>query len=190
MNEKRRGLKGLWKDLGTQKLIFLLAAGLLLAVAALPAGKEGGQEEPANEPAPEGKLTQEDYEKQVEKRLEKLLSQIEGAGQVEVMVTWKTTSEQIVKSDTSREESLVRETDASGGVRNNADTSESSQTVMAGSGSAAQPFVVGEILPKVEGVVVACEGGDRASVRSEISAALQALFDIELHKIKVCKMAS
>ncbi len=50
--------------------------------------------------------------------------------------------------------------------------------------------MLGERMPQVEGVVVACEGGDRASVQAEISAAVQALFDLEPHKIKVCKMAS
>ena len=84
----------------------------------------------------------------------------------------------------------MRETDANGGVRNNSDVSESSQTVLTGGAGASEPLIIGETMPKIEGVVVACEGGDRASVRSEISAALQALFDIDLHKIKVCKMAS
>lgn len=189
MSEKRGSLKSFWKDLGTQKLVFLLAAGLLLAVIALPSGREDSRTEPAPETSSQD-MTLEEYEKQLEKRLTKLLSQIEGAGQVEVMVTLKTSSEQIVRSDTSRQESLVRETDASGGVRDNSDVSESSQTVMTGGGSGQEPFVVGEIMPQIEGVAVACEGGDRASVRSEISAVIQALFGLEPHKIKVCKMAS
>lgn len=190
MSEVRGSWKRFWKDLGTQKLILLLAAGLLLVVVAWPSGEKDSQTEPAAETGAAGETTAEEYERQLEKRLAKLLTQIEGAGQVEVMVTLKASAQQIVKSDTVRQESQVRETDASGGVRNNSDISESSQTVMTGSGSAAVPFVVGESMPEIEGVVVACEGGDRASVRSEISAAIQALFDIELHKIKVCKMAS
>ncbi len=190
MSEKRGSLTKLWKDLGTQRWIVLLAAGLLLAVIVWPPGEKDGPAQTAPETGAAGEASAENYEKQLEKRLVKLLSQIEGAGQVEVMVTLKESSEQIVKSDTTRQESLVRETDASGGVRDNSDVSESSQTVLTGSGGALEPLIIGETRPKGEGVVVACEGGDRASVRSEISAAIQALFDIDLHKIKVCKMAS
>ena len=189
MSEKRGSLIKFWKDLGTQRWMALLAAGLLLALIVWPSDPKDGQT-PAPPETNAAGGTMENYEKEIEKRLVKLLSQIDGAGQVEVMVTLKASSEQIVKSDTTRQESLVRETDANGGVRNNSDVSESSQTVLTGGAGASEPLIIGETMPKIEGVVVACEGGDRASVRSEISAALQALFDIDLHKIKVCKMAS
>ena len=130
------------------------------------------------------------YEEELEKRLVQILSQIEGAGQVQVMVTVKRSSELILQSDTSWEESVVRETDSQGGVRDNAEVRQDSQTVLTGGSGTSQPYVVGEIMPQVEGVVVACQGGDRASVQAEISAAIQALFDLQPHKIKVCKMAS
>ena len=70
------------------------------------------------------------------------------------------------------------------------DFGECSLTVLSGTNGRSEPYVLGERMPQVEGVVVACEGGDRASVQAEISAAVQALFDLEPHKIKVCKMAS
>ncbi len=130
------------------------------------------------------------YEMELEVRLVQLLRQIDGAGEVEVMVTVSRSSERILQSDTSREESVVQETDAQGGIRNNTSLREESQTVLVGGSGTAQPYVVGEIMPQVEGVVVACEGGDRPSIQAEISAAVQALFDLQPHKIKVCKMAS
>lgn len=186
--------KDFWKDLGTRRWMFLLAAGLLIVVVFVPVGerKENGQGETDSgmEEKDQTGGGINDYEKKLEKRLTELLSQVEGAGRVEVMVTLKTTSEQMVLSDYSRQKNLVRETDSQGGVRNNSDVSEKRETVLTGGSASQQPFVTGEVMPQVEGVVVACEGGDRASVRAEISAAVQALFDIEVHKIKVCKMAS
>lgn len=131
-----------------------------------------------------------EYERKPEKRLTEILSQVEGAGQVKVMLTLKTSSEQMLQSDTSRQEKIVQETDAQGGIRDNAEQSENSKTVLAGRSGSAEPYVVGERMPRVEGVVVACEGGDRPLIQAEISAAIQALFDLQPHKIKVCKMAS
>lgn len=130
------------------------------------------------------------YEEELEKRLIQILSRIDGAGQVQVMVTVSRSAELILQSDTSREESTVKETDSQGGSRDNAEFREENQTVLIGGSNTSQPYVIGEIMPQVEGVVVACEGGDRASVQAEISAAVQALFDLQPHKIKVCKMAS
>ena len=130
------------------------------------------------------------YEAELEARLTEILRQIQGAGEVQVMVTISRSSELILQTDDSREESAIRETDSQGGSRDNTQLRQESQTVLVGGSSNSQPYVVGEIMPRVEGVVVACEGGDKASVQAEISAAVQALFYLEPHKIKVCKMAS
>ena len=193
MNQGGFSGKSLWKDLGTRRWIFLLAAGLLFVVIALPmepGGDGGGSGEIQGTAAAGEEISLSEYEKKLERRLAALLSAVEGAGKVEVMVTLRSSSEQIVLNDVSREENLTRETDAQGGVRNNSDIRESSQTVLSGTNGRSEPYVLGERMPQVEGVVVACEGGDRASVQAEISAAVQALFDLEPHKIKVCKMAS
>ena len=44
-----------------------------------------------------------------------------------------------------------------------------------------------ELSPKIEGVVVIADGGENAVVKENISSAVQALFDIEQHKIRIMK---
>lgn len=44
--------------------------------------------------------------------------------------------------------------------------------------------------PKVKGSLVVAQGGGNASVDSNISQAVQALFDVEVHKITIAKMLS
>lgn len=44
-----------------------------------------------------------------------------------------------------------------------------------------------ELSPKIEGVVVIADGGENAVVKENISSAVQALFDIEPHKIRIMK---
>ncbi len=190
MKEKGFSWKRFFGDLGNRKFILLLAAGLILAMLAFPAGSPGADEEETAQAQEAGQTAGTmSYAEELEARLVDMLSAIEGAGRVEVMVTLAASSEQVLQNDVSRQESVTRETDAQGGVRDNYDVSEDSQTVLVG-GNGGEPYVVKELMPQVEGVVVACEGGDRASVQAEISAAVQALFDIPTHKIKVCKMAS
>ena len=63
--------------------------------------------------------------------------------------------------------------------------SQSRQTVLFGSEDV--PYVTKELCPKVTGVVVSAEGGDNVKVKTEISEAMEALFDVPPHKIKVLK---
>lgn len=207
MSDKMASWKKLWRDLGTRRWIFLLVVGILLVVIAVPVEKKAlSGTEHGNDSNMQGNATGvgmssgesegiahrniTDYETSLEVRLAEILSQIQGAGAVHVMVTVNRSSELILQSDISREENTVRESDPQGGSRDNAELREESQTVLVGGSSTSQPYVIGEIMPLVEGVVVACEGGDRPSVQAEISEAIQALFDLQPHKIKVCKMAS
>ena len=53
-----------------------------------------------------------------------------------------------------------------------------------------KPYVTSMEKPKVKGVLVVAQGGGNASVDSNISQAVQALFDVEVHKITIAKMLS
>ena len=44
--------------------------------------------------------------------------------------------------------------------------------------------------PEIEGVVVIADGGDNAVVVQDITEAVQALFGVEAHKIKIMKRHS
>ena len=53
----------------------------------------------------------------MEERLERILSQIDGAGQVQVMITWKSDGEKVVEKDRKSNEENVSEQDSQGGSR-------------------------------------------------------------------------
>mgnify|MGYP000382200365 CR=1 FL=1 len=50
----------------------------------------------------------------MEERLERILSQIDGAGQVQVMITWKSDGEKVVEKDRKSNEENVSEQDSQG----------------------------------------------------------------------------
>ena len=57
------------------------------------------------------------------------------------------------------------------------------------SDGSSSPYVSKELSPEIEGVVVIAEGGDDAVVVKNITEAVQALFGVEAHKIKIMKRA-
>ena len=50
------------------------------------------------------------------------------------------------------------------------------------------PYVSKTMQPAVEGVTVVAQGGGDAVIQKNITEVIEALFDIEAHKIKVVKM--
>ena len=50
------------------------------------------------------------------------------------------------------------------------------------------PYVIEEMEPQIQGILVVAEGGDNSQVVQNITEAVMALFGVEAHKIKVMKM--
>lgn len=179
------------RELGKmEKLALLLAAGFLLVILSWPR-QEGRETVSETEETGPASGTEASYEEQLEQRLEEILSQVEGAGTVQVMVTLKDGGEKVLQENTSRTEKQVEETDSSGGVRSQTENSYDSDTLLSGgSGSSGSPYVIQEMTPEVEGILVLAEGADSATVQSQIAEAVQALFPVEAHKIRVLKRGS
>ena len=50
-----------------------------------------------------------------------------------------------------------------------------------------QPIVEKELYPEISGIIISAEGGGSPSVKAEIASAMEALFGLPAHKIKVLK---
>lgn len=127
------------------------------------------------------------YEQQLEARLKELLSHVEGVGEVEVMIVLKSSEEKVWRIDKNTSYSSTQETDSSGGTRDIRNQQISEETILSGSGEEEGPLLEKELRPEISGVVVSAAGGGSAAVQAEISAAVEALFDVPPHKIKVLK---
>ena len=175
-----------------QLLIFFLV-GMLLLVIALPSGtkekeKDSRHSEIDGEEAVGTQAEEQDYARYLERRLEETLSQLDGAGNVRVMVTLQSSAQKIVEKDTQGERDAITEEDSQGGRRTSENTSHQETTVYEGMGEKSQePYVSKELTPRVEGVVVLAEGGENALVKRNITEAIQALFGIDTHKIRIMR---
>ena len=65
------------------------------------------------------------------------------------------------------------------------DESLDMETVFSGEDGNGEPYLVSESYPEVVGVVVLAEGSGTGSVDYDILNAVQVLFDIPAHKIKI-----
>lgn len=164
--------KNKWKGKKESWLILLLI-GLLLVVISIPTSKE---KEIVEAPS---KL-EGDYVSQMETKLESVLKNVQGVGKVSVMITISESSEKVIEKD--EETSIQSSLEADGST--NSSTQQGETSVYAGNET---PYIKKEISPQVEGVLVVAEGGDNAVVIEQITSAVQALFGIAPHKIKVMK---
>ena len=155
-------LQGMMKK---EKLVVILLIGLLLLIAAFPV-KE--REKPETLPEEINTIEQakeeKDWQQQMEEHLERVLEKVKGVGKTEVILTCEGTEKKLVEKD---EKDTVYTKDAKGNQI---------------------PYLTSQEYPKVIGVVVVAEGGDNPVIISNIQEAVQVLFQVEAHKIKVMKM--
>ena len=185
---------------GKERWLMLLAVGLIVLILALPSGEReetretdsgalksnvsDSVEEETAAAASKSVLT---YEQQLEKRLEEILSRVDGVGNVEVMIVLKSSEEKVWRVDRDTSYSITQETDQSGGSRKVENQEISEDTILSGQTGQEGPLLEKELKPEIGGVVVSAEGGGSPQVQAEISAAVEALFDVPSHKIKVLK---
>ena len=181
-----------WKQWKKDQWLIVFLAGVLLLVIAIPTGSNKNEENKKNEGIFSETIQQSEpatdnsYEDQLETRLEEILRSMEGVGQVQVMITLKDTGESVVEKDKESSYQTTSGTEGEGIQSTQQQTSET--TVYENQTDEGGPFISKETTPEIEGVLVVAQGGNNAVTAQNISEAIQALFNIEVHKIKIVKM--
>lgn len=135
---------------------------------------------------PAGKSHINETQDELTSRVESILSKIEGAGRVSVLITYISGKEMVPAYDTKKNENNTQEKDSGGGTRNiRLNDSESSIAYEESQGQGKKPVVLKEIQPAVKGVVVVADGAMDIKVKESLSRAIQVLLDVPLHKIQV-----
>jgi len=125
-------------------------------------------------------------EKELENKLQASLLQMEGAGKVQVSVSFATGQ----KAEYARNENTTKRTtkitDKTGSAQETTEVTENNQVVMPNGST--QPVMVLEDRADVAGVLIIAEGASDPKVREEIHTAVQTLLSIPSSKIKVVPM--
>lgn len=167
------------ESLGTKKIVLIFVLGIALIVFSFPSSGKKTAKNTKDSESSEDVSSTDAYVKKQEQRLVAALKNVEGVGKVKVMITLKSSKESVVNKDTPYEESTKKDEKS---------VKEDEETVLIDKNGEKVPYIVKEVEPEVEGVVVVAQGGGSDIVNQNIVDAVSVLFHISSYKIKVLKM--
>lgn len=183
LEKLREKLKALKKE--TILVLFLVGA-LLLIIVWPTESKDRGTV--TDKTAQKGAKIQDsqneeslwEYKQRMEEELKTMLEQMEGVGEANVMISVGDSGKTVVEKDVS----LSKHSEKDGALT---DSDRTEQTVYEDGESGEQPFIVNNLSPKIQGVLIVADGGDDPEVKAKVLEAVMALFQLESHKISIVK---
>lgn len=124
-----------------------------------------------------------DYKESAEVQLKNILSEIKGVGEVDIMVTYESTTEVVPALNVKKSSQQTEEKDSKGGVRTTTQDDSSQNIVMTNEKD--KVIVIKEIKPQIRGVVIVAEGAADIKVKTELIEAVRTIFQIPAHKVMV-----
>ena len=179
----------LWKAEGSHKkkienLVFFLIILIITIVAINMIWKEEDNESIHSNDTTK-KLAMEETssnkEESLEIKLEKILSNINGVGKVNVLLTYHETEEMIPVYNQTDKKSTTNEVDSEGGTRTIEEIDSSKEVVYQNNAVITQKT----ISPKIEGAIITATGANNSIVKSNIIQAVEAATGLATHKIQV-----
>ncbi len=125
-------------------------------------------------------LTTEEYAEYLENKLSNVLSQINGAGNVSVMVTLACGVEYVYATNATEETT----SQTNNGVTTT-QTTTTEEIILVSQSGKDSPLVIKENLPKVSGVLIVSSGASNISVMLELQKAVMALLEIDAEDIEI-----
>ncbi len=125
------------------------------------------------------------YEESYEKQLTKALEEMLGVNDVTVLVNIDSTDKQVLEKNKVTKSQTTEEKDNEGGERKVQDTSTDEQVVIIRNGEKEVPIIVGEIKPKIRGVLVVAKGAENIQVKKWIIEAVTRSLDVPSHRVAV-----
>lgn len=184
------------KKWGKEEWIILILSGVFLLIVFWPNSKSDNKDnaESTNKSILHTdsqsvvETTDNSYKTKMETQLEEVLKSIDGIDSANVMLTLQTTEEDVILKEIKNTKEITLENDSQGGTREiESDSVEETVCYSDISGEMSEPYVTYTKLPKVEGVLIVVGGESAGTLRTQIVKAVQALFDVESHKVVVIK---
>jgi len=175
--------------------MFWLAGAIVVGLALVIIGHSSGpasspvQEQGAGEPVKAQQLNNDSAmlqeEEMLAERLKKMLSQLSGAGQVDVSVRLESSRRDLYAVNTTTGRKTTEEKDQAGGTRLTNENSDNGQLVLVRTGQGENPVVEEEQASRVAGVLVVAQGAKDSAVKARLFKAVQVALGIEPQKILV-----
>ena len=127
-------------------------------------------------------------ESDLETKLEEILSQIQGVGEVKVLLNYSESSEVVAMYNETSKTSNTEETDTSGGTRKIEETDTQKDIIYQEDNGEKTPITQKIVQPKIEGAIITAKGANQADVKANIIQAVEAVTGLATHKIQVFEM--
>ncbi|MDE7389542.1 MAG: hypothetical protein K2M82_01165 [Lachnospiraceae bacterium] len=148
---------------------------------------DGGKDENkvSNEPNDIVEQSVDGYKSELESELSEIISQIDGVGDVHLLLTMESTTEQVYAIEKNIDEQIgsILDDDKSS---NETEYTENNTYVIVKSGDGSENLVkLKEVMPRIRGVLVVCEGGENAVVKEKVTKAVCGALNISSGKVCV-----
>ena len=179
----RRARGALAGPAGVRLLAGAGALGVLLLC--LPVFRGGAQTAPPAQAASQS-CADEEYPDRLGARLKQILGRMQGVGEVEVLVTVSQDSQYIYATDTTENDQSDQA--AAGGTGGSTQRQTQQSHVILNQDSGDQGLLTTRLPPRVQGVVVVCQGGGDPEVAARITEAVTAALGVGPSRISVSKL--
>ncbi len=120
-----------------------------------------------------------------ENKLAKIISEIQGAGNVKVMISYKTGVETVPLLDTKDSNTVTEESNNDSERRTEQNNVETSIIFNQEKNGNKVPYISKTIMPIVEGVIVTCDGGGDERVKANVIKAVTVITGVAADKVQV-----
>ncbi len=181
MNFLRKIFEGKEKERKNALLIVFLVG--LLLITFTPKLTQKNDTSTILAPQQEQLTSQGSYEQTLEQRLETILSNVQGAGEVDVMVSIKKSSEKVVSENIEQSSNVVNEADNSSGTRTTEQSTLKKSAMLLNQNET--PLVLTEIMPEISGVIIVTTGAKDVYVKDALIRSVSTLLEIPSYKVEV-----
>lgn len=183
------------KGIGMDKLLIIAICGVVLVILSVPASGSKSNENKTEPQTTAGTISEisissSEYVAMLERKLELFLINVDGIGNVKVMITLEDYGEKIVLTEKPYSKSEQKDTDSQGGTSTKTEYSQEEQVVYEKDSQGNEiPYVVKNKQPAIKGIAVIAQGGNDANMVVKITDLIEALFGVSPHKISVIGMS-
>lgn len=183
---KKQGMMARFVKLDFKKKLQYL--GILLVVIVILAIYFTSVASPVSqEPVSQAKSVSETASSNIEEKLQKTLSRIEGAGHVQVMITYESSAEIVPAISVDTQISTTTDDRDNGSSTTKSENTQSEIVTVNGS-DGNNALVLKENSPPVKGVIVVAEGADDIGVKLSLLSAVETILNISPDQVDVYKM--
>lgn len=126
--------------------------------------------------------TTEKEQKDLESKLTEILSKINGAGDVDVMITFQSSEEVVPAFNSNTTTETTKEQDSSGGERTTTSSTENKTMITSNSN---EPVILKTSEAEIKGVIVVASGANDQAVKELLYDAVKTSLQISGHQVEI-----